>query len=130
MARNYAGLVRGRMSAAEKAEIERLATTLRKPTPGAIAFRLNRHPATVAWYMISRGLIDRRISYDRRQAMLRRGRPVNLYSRQQDRRLEQLRAEGLKFRQIAERLTEEFGIPRNQHSVRIRAIMLASYDDE
>jgi hypothetical protein len=39
-----------------------------------------------------------------------------------------LRSAGFKFRAIAVQLTTAFGVPRNQHSVRIRAITLAAYD--
>jgi hypothetical protein len=50
---------RGRLTAGEKAAIERLAGTLKKPTPGVIACRLARHPYTA--------------EQDRRLIELRRG---------------------------------------------------------
>ena len=77
--------------------------------------------------MITRGLIDGAISYGRPRSM-RAGRPVNPYTPDQDRRLVELRRDGDGFQEIAARLTAEFGVPRNEHSVRVRAIMLAAYD--
>lgn len=122
------GLIRGRMTAQEKAQIDQLAGSMRRPTPSAIARRLKRHPSTVNWYMITRGLVERRVCYGRRRAGVRRGHTLNPYTAEHDRRLVELRRSGAKFRTIAEVLTREFGLPRNQHSVRIRAIMLAAYD--
>jgi hypothetical protein len=122
------GLIRGRMTPQEKAQIDQLAGSLRRPTPSAIARRLKRHPSTVNWYMITRGLVDRSVTYGRQRASVRRGRALNPYTPQHDRRLVELRRSGVRFRAIAETLTREFGVPRKPHSVRIRAIMLAAYD--
>jgi hypothetical protein len=120
---------RGRLSAEEKAEIERLAGTLKKPTPGPIAQRLNRHPATVAWFMIRHGLIERTVKYGNRPVGTRaNGTKINPYTPEQDRRLLELRRQRLVFREIAAILTTEFGVPRNMHSVQVRCIMLAAYE--
>jgi hypothetical protein len=123
-----AGIKRGRMSAEEKAAIERLAAALKKPTPGAIARKLKRHPATVAWYMISHGLIERTIRYGGKPRVRPDGIVQMPWTREQDLRLLELRAAGTGFPEIAERLTREFNIPRNHHGARIRCIMLAAYD--
>jgi hypothetical protein len=121
---------RGRISREEKAEIERLASTLKKPTAGAIARRLNRHPATVAWFMIRQGLIERtvRCSGARRVGRRANGSPIHYYTADQDCRLVELRTQGLPYRRIAEIMTREFGVPRNLHSVQVRNIMLAAYE--
>lgn len=116
------------MTAEDKAEIERLAATLRDPSPGKIAVRLQRHPSTVAWYMITRGLIDRTVKYGR-PAYRRGGVVVQPYTPEHDRRLLELRVEGRVYREIAEIITREFGIPRNVHSVQVRNTMLAAYED-
>lgn len=114
---------RGHLTEAEKAEIERLATTLKRPTPSVIAQRLDRHAATISWHMITRGLIVRKIRYPKNP------KPGHLfYSEEQDRRLLALRRQGLGCLAISIALTAEFGIPRHPHSVRNRLIMLAAYD--
>jgi hypothetical protein len=123
------GIKRGRMTAEEKAEIERLAGALKKPTPGIIAHRLNRHPATIAWFMICQGLIERTVRYGSRRVGTRaNGTKINPYTPEQDKRLIELRRQGLVFREIAEIMTREFGVPRNMHSVQVRCIMLAAYE--
>src|SRR5258708_19603913 len=112
---------RGRMSAAEKAEIERLATTLAKPTPGRIASRLNRHPATVAWFMIRQGLIQRTIKYGNRPVGRRpNGTKIHPYTPEQDRRLVELRAAAMLSREIPATITPQFAIPPNLHSLHSR----------
>jgi hypothetical protein len=49
-------VIRGRLSDAEKAEIDRLVLTFRKPTAGKIAVRLNRGRSTISEYMRRSGL--------------------------------------------------------------------------
>jgi hypothetical protein len=120
---------RGRMTSADKAEIERLATTMSKPTPGKIAAKINRHPSTVNWFMLTRGLIERKPGRAPR-VYTRNGVTVHPYTEEHDAFLEQLRSEGLKFRAIAERVTEMFGICRNQHSVQVRLVQLAAAPEE
>jgi IS30 family transposase len=123
------GIKRGRMSPDEKAEIERLALALKKPTPSVIARRINRHPATVAWFMITRGLIERKVRYAPAKVGRRPdGTAINRYTSEQDGRLVALRREGKSHRQIAEIVTQEFGVPRNLHSVQVRIIMLAAFE--
>jgi hypothetical protein len=120
---------RGRLTAGEKAAIERLAGTLKKPTPGVIACRLARHPATVAFDTIRHGLIARAVRYGNRPVATRaNGTKANPYTAEQDRRLIELRRGGLVFREIAAMLTREFGVPRNCHSVQVRCLMLAAYE--
>jgi IS30 family transposase len=124
------GIKRGRMTAAEKAAIERLATTLKTPTPGVIARRLNRHPSTVAWFMIRAGLIERTVKYGNRRVGTRQdGVKIHPYTPEQDRRIIELRTANKSYRVIAEIVTREFGVPRKLHSIQVRNIMLAAYDD-
>jgi hypothetical protein len=119
---------RGRMTAKEKAEIERLASVMKKPTPGRIAAKLNRHPATVNWFMLSRGLIERKAGRAPR-AYSRAGNTVYPYSTEHDARIEALRVEGKSFREIGEIITREFGIRRSGHSVQVRLVQLTASPD-
>lgn len=126
-----AGIKRGRMSAAERGEILRLAETLRRPTPSVIARRLNRHPATVAWFMIRQGIIERTLKYCSQGGGQKRcagGVVRNPYMPDHDRRLIELRLQGKVYREIAAALTAEFGVPRNMHSVQVRHVMLSAYE--
>jgi hypothetical protein len=122
-------IIRGKMPPEVHAEIERLATTMAKPTPGKIARAINRHPATVKWYMLTHGLIDHapgRLA----QAYNRNGRTVYPYTEEHDRRLLELRTAGKVFREIGETLTAEFGIERDAHSVQVRNVLLSAAPDE
>ena len=116
---------RGRMTDADKAEIERLAAGMKKPTPGKIARAINRHPATVNWYMLTRGLITRKPGRAA-GAYTRNGKTVHPYAAEHDKRIEELRAEGRPFREIGEIITREFGIARNAHSVQVRIVQLSA----
>lgn len=122
---NMRNIIRGKMTDADRAEIERLAATMAKPTPGKIARRINRHVATVNSYMFNHGLINRKVGRATR-AYQRNGKTVHPYAEAHDAFIEALRCQGKKFREIAELVTAEFGIPRNVHSVRIRLIQLAA----
>lgn len=124
------GIIRGRLTQAECAEIERLATTLKNPKPGPIARRLNRHPATVNWYMLRHGLVTKPLRTIPRPYVTRRGTTRYPWSPDQDRRLNELLCAGSNYRQAGEVLTAEFGIPRNTHNCQVRAVMLAAAEGE
>jgi hypothetical protein len=121
------GIKRGPLTDAERSDIERLVSTLKKPTAANVARRLNRHPATVAWFMITRGLIERPVLYGRAAYTRRDGIQVTPYAPEHDRRIVELRTQGKKVRQIAEAISHEFGIIRTGHSVDVRLKMLAAY---
>lgn len=129
MSRPNPNIIRGRMTAADKVEIERLATTMTNPTPGKIAAKIKRHPSTVNWFMLTRGLIERKPGRATR-AYQRNGVTVHPYAEAHDAFIERLSSQGLNYREIAELVTAEFGIERNQFSVRIRLIQLAAAPDE
>lgn len=116
---------RGRMTAAEKVEIERLVATLKKPSPTAIARRLSRHPATVKWHMLRNGLLTLRPGYLKRPYSINGVARVP-WSPAQDARLVELRIAGKSYRAIAEILSAEFGIVRKLHSCQVRDVMLAA----
>lgn len=124
-----ANIRRGRMTADDKDKIIELAETMKNPKPGVIAARINRHPATVNWFMLTRGLIERKAGHAR-QAYKRNGKTIYPYSTEQDTRLEQLRVENKPFREIAEILTNEFGFKRTAHSVQVRLVQLTASPDE
>lgn len=113
------------MTAEDKAMIESLAETMQNPTAGKIAARINRHPATVNWYMLTRGLIERKA---RRapHTYTRNGKIVHPYAPEHDEFIEQLRAENKPFREIGELVTAKFGIERSGHSVQVRIIQLSA----
>lgn len=124
----HPNIIRGRMSDVDRAEIERLATTMTNPTAAKIAQRINRHPATVRWYMLTRGLIDQKPKSAPR-AYVRNGSTIHPYTAVHDQRIEQLRTAGDTYREIAEKITVEFGISRTGHSVQVRMIQLAASPD-
>lgn len=117
---------RGRMTAEECAEIERLAVTLANPKPGPIALRLNRHPATVKWYMLRHGLSNEPPRTISRPYCTANGVMRYPWSPEQDARLTELLVAGNNYRQAGEVLTAEFGVPRNTHNCQVRAVMLAA----
>lgn len=119
---------RGRMTDEDKAKIVDLAETMKNPTPGKIARAINRHPATVCWFMLTRGLIERPARHAPAPYQ-RNGQMIYPYSAKQDARLEELRVEGKVFREIAETLTKEFGIERTAHSVQVRLVQLTAAPD-
>lgn len=120
---------RGPMTDAERAEIDRLAQTLKNPKPGEVARRLNRHVATVCWYMMNKGYLRRRLIYSNTPPYKRRGRTVYRYTEPEDRRIIALRIEGMDARQIAEIVSSEFGRPRTGHSIDVRLKILAAYEN-
>lgn len=122
-------LIRGKMTDAERAEIERLCATMTKPTSGKIARKMNRHVSTVNWYRLRNGLIERKPQRAPR-IYVRNGREVHPYSEDHDSRLLELRTAGKVFREIGEILTAEFGIERDAHSVQVRMTLLAAAPDE
>jgi len=108
--------------------IERLCSTMKKPTPGKIATKIGRHVATVAWFMITNGLIDRKIQYGGPTSYIQGGKLVFRYTEAHDKMIVALRRDGRNPRQIAEALSAAFGIKRTGHSIDVRLKMLAAYE--
>lgn len=115
---------RGRMTPEDRQEIERLASTMLKPSPGVIAQKINRHPATVNWYMLTHGLVERKVGRAPRPYQ-RNGKTVHPYAIEHDRFILNLRIQGNGPTEIAKLLTDKFGIQRSLHSVQIRLVQLA-----
>jgi hypothetical protein len=120
----YTSVRRGRLSEDEIAEIYRLGS--RKWGAGRIALKLNRHPATVHWWLYRFGHAQ---PVRRTKAYVRGGVMVTPFSEAEDALLLQLRRDGLKCRAIAARLSEAFGRRRKTHSVEVRLVMLAGADE-
>lgn len=117
------------MSAEERKQIDELAARMVKPSAGKIAQKLQRHPATVKWYMLRNGLIERSPGHASKPYM-RNGAMVYPYAPEHDRRLIELRTDKpgrsrLTYREIGEILTREFSIKRDAHSVQVRMTQLA-----
>ncbi len=90
-----------------------------KPSIGKIANRVRRGRGSVAWYMMTHGLIEKPIG----------ARAKGGYTAEHDDRITQLSLIGLKNAEIDRIITEEFGIRRDSHSVRCRLARLAIVPD-
>lgn len=123
------GIKRGRMSPEEKLLIVHLCETMKDPTPGKVARKLNRHVATVTWHMLTRGLLERPAGHLSR-AYQRNGKTIHPYTTEHDAFIEEARLQGKVFKEIGELVTEKFGILRTGHSVQVRITQLAAAPDE
>lgn len=120
---------RGRMTPAEKVELERVIGRMKKPTPGRVAAVVNRHPATINWFMLKRGYISRQPGYAP-APYVRNGKTVHPYTPEHDAFILGLRERGATKKDIAKQLTEKFGVERSHHSVDVRLVQLAAAPDE
>lgn len=123
------GIKHGPLSAEELAQIEHLASTMRKPTSTKIAWKLNRSASTIGWHLLTNGLVARNISYPRVHPYRRGDRMIYPFSRGQDRRIVELRSDGKSPTEIAAIVSREFNVPRKAHSIDVRLRMLAGYED-
>ena len=112
------------LSSAEKAMIARLATTLVRPTPAAIARRVGRSPETIRWYMLRNGLIATKPRSIQVPYVTARGQRADPYTPDHDARMLELRVGDMSCERIAATLTAEFGIPRKGYSIRHRLQLL------
>jgi IS30 family transposase len=117
----------GGLSEADREQIFALADKGMKCGP--IARRIEKHPATVRWFMYRNGLAQpvrrKSIPTAHPDARGRKG-----YSPEEDAALLEMRSAGIDLRVIAERMTERFGHRRTRHGVEVRLIMLAASDDD
>ena len=116
--------VRGRLSDAERLQIQQLAA--RGLTAGQIAQRLERHPATINFYMVTHGL---RAPVDRTRAYARGTSAVRTFSADEDAFITVLRCQSYKYREIAAVCAQRFGHRRTPAVIGIRLRMLASRDE-
>ena len=117
----------GGLSEADRARIFELAE--RGLKPGPIARRIEKHPATVRWFMYRNGLAQptrqrNAMPKDRPNSAGRKG-----YTAEEDAFILGLRCQGVDLRVIAERATERFGHKRTRHGVEVRLVMLAACED-
>lgn len=114
------GILRGRLSPAEIERIDEFSE--RGRTPGWIALRLNRHPATVNYAMHRLGhrkLVRRTGSY------FRKGVEVKAFTVEEDEFVQQLRRDGLTTQAIGDLCFQQFGHRRSCHTILVRLTMLA-----
>ena len=78
--------------------------------------------------MITHGLIERPLRYRDSPFVRSDGTVVHPYTRRHDERLVELRVHGKNPREIADIITQEFGIVRTGHSIDVRLKMLAAFD--
>jgi IS30 family transposase len=131
MTRAPGGIKRGKPTAGERAEIESIAAAMTHPTPSKIARRLNRHTATVTWYCITHGLVERRRpSAPLSASYVRNGRRIHRYDAEEDALILAMRVQDFSFVEIARHSNARFNRDRNEHGIRVRCVVLASYDDE
>ena len=111
-------------------KIEALAAEMKKPSAGKIARKLNLKHGTVYWFMLTRGILQKKPATYNMRAYVRNGLTINPYSPDHDRFMLSLRVAGKSTPAIATALVAEFGNPRTSHSVHNRLIMLSAQDDE
>lgn len=124
----FVAAVRGRLTDAEIAQIDELVDSGREITASGVARRLNRCHGTIYWHMMNRGYLEHTISYANTEPYQRKGRWVYPWTQPEDKRLTDLRVEGLGYAEIAEVVVREFGRPRTGHSVYVRLSMLAAFE--
>lgn len=111
--------------------IEDLALTMAKPSASKIARKLGlEKDGAVYWYMLTRGLLQKKSPTYTNRVYERNGKKIYPYSPDHDALITSMRIENKPFAKIAAALEENFGIPRTAHSVQVRTIFLAAVDDE
>lgn len=120
---------RGPLDDGEIDRIVELAGKMKKPTSGAIARRLNRHPATVFWQMMKLGLCKKPIDY-RRTDYMRGGTLVRVFDREEDALMLSLRKAGTGLTDIAAALNARFGRGRDGHAINVRLAMHAAREED
>ena len=125
MSAQAATIRRGRLSLHEREQIEALAQ--RKLSAGQIAFRLNRHPATINFAMYYMGL--KAPSKPKRTAYMRNGSEVRSFTPAEDAMILEMRAAGAVCRVIADACMARVGHRRTPQTVCMRIKMLANVED-
>lgn len=122
-------IIRGRMTEDEK---NRVADWWEEHgnEKGALAKcmrHFRRHPSTIQWTLIKKGLWNRRKPEPGRDAM-RGDVPVRRYRPEEDAVITRMELAGHKWTAIAAELTRLFpDRPRTPHSVQVRSVLLACY---
>ena len=125
---------RGFSSSLTDEEMARI-TELADPESGdrLTAYRISKiigRPQTkVSWFMYRNGL-QPRSRFPTRKPHERRGIMVRPYSPEEDAFIEKLRTEGATLSAIGRAVQDHFGWPRRSHSIHVRLVMLAGFDEE
>ncbi|RWO37275.1 MAG: hypothetical protein EOS11_28730 [Mesorhizobium sp.] len=112
----------GGLSASDHERIHELAARGWKSS--RIAREIEKHPATVQWFMYRSGL--KAPEYRNGEPYVRNGRTVTPFSPREDEFIESLRADGIGHREIAKRVNAMFATERSCHTIQCRLIMLAA----
>lgn len=114
---------RGRMTDDELRQLDDLADE--GLSPGQVAQKLNRHPATINWQFVIRGHKE----FTPRAAPLkpytRAGVTVTPFCREEDAFITALRVQGMPTPKIADEAAARFGRKRSPHTILMRLKMLA-----
>lgn len=92
-----------------------------------IAREIEKHPATVQWFMYRSGL--KAPAYGRTKSSFRNGREVKPFSPEEDAFITALRLQNYGPKKIADLATNRFGHPRSNHTIACRLVMLAARED-
>jgi len=95
--------------------------------PTRIAREIEKHPATVYWFMIRNSLATPGAT--KFKTYIRNGKPVVPYSPEEDAFIVALRVQDYSLAEIARLAASRFGTNRKMHSVQVRLIMLAARDE-
>jgi hypothetical protein len=115
----------GGLSEADRAEIIRL-TEERGYKANRIARAIEKHPATVHWFMVSQGLAA---CGNGGRRCRRNGRQALPFEADEDAFIVALRLDGLQPAAIAQRATERFGHLRSRHTIYNRLVRVAARED-
>lgn len=124
MSRVPEGILRGRLSTDEEAEIISLAE--RRFSPGRVAQKLNRHPGTINFAFHRLGLRELKPA---KFAYVRNGVEVRSFSPEEDAWITALRVQGYTTTAIAEMGAKRWGHPRTAATINMRLTMLANRSD-
>lgn len=89
-----------------------------------IARTLQKHPATVQWFMYRQGLAAP--VYHGTKPYMRGGRLVVPFTPEEDAFIEALRVQDFGFSKIADLTNKRFGLDRSFHTIHCRLVMLAA----
>lgn len=118
---------RGGLTDEDRDRIDELVAQGKKAT--TIAREIQRHPATVHWYMYTQGHVTPTYDPKRPKSYVRNGRTVHFFSPEEDALIQSLRKQNYTLRRIAEAATERFHTQRSAHAIKVRLMMLAARED-
>jgi hypothetical protein len=96
-------------------------------TPSRIARRLQKHPATVYWFMLTKALVAPK--RQNHKSYQRGGRTVRPFSPDEDVFITALRVQEFSFQSIADAVNKRFATERSAHGIHVRLVMLAAKEE-